>query len=89
MQEAGAKADEESDNIEEDARGITVIEINEEIENMFNSRNNSPYGYLVVLCKDKFYLFYIYEEDCQGCEKDLIWSCDYKFEKDIRKYGKM
>jgi hypothetical protein len=65
-----------------------VIEINEDIENLFNSRNSSPYGYLMVLVKDKFYLYYIYEEDCHGVEYDLIWECDYKFERSIRKYGK-
>jgi hypothetical protein len=66
-----------------------VIELNDKIENMFNARSNSPYGYLMVLCQDKFYLFYIYEEDCQGCEKDLIWEFDYKFERGIRKFGKI
>jgi len=40
-----------------------VIEIDEAIENLFNSRNNSPYGYLMILVKDKFYLYYIYEEE--------------------------
>lgn len=63
VQDAGAKADEESDSIEEEAGGSTVIEIDEAIENLFNSRNNSPYGYLMILVKDKFYLYYIYEEE--------------------------
>ena len=66
-----------------------MIEIDEKIENLFHSRNNSPYGYLVILCQEKFYLFYVYEEDLQGCEKDLIWEYDYKFEKEVRKYGKI
>lgn len=66
-----------------------MIELDEVIENMFSSRCTAPYGYLVVLCQDKFYLFYIYEEEGQGCEKDLIWECDYKFERSIRKYGKI
>ena len=35
----------------------------------------------------RFTMLYVYEEELQCCEYDIYWDFDYRFNKEMNKYG--
>lgn len=81
-------SDEDSDNAGEEIKGKTFLDYDGTIENIYYSRYSAPYGFVALMSDSKFSIRYIYEEATSGCEHDTKFNCNYRFDKQMRKYGK-
>mmetsp|Transcript_27145 Transcript_27145/g.41301 ORF Transcript_27145/g.41301 Transcript_27145/m.41301 type:complete len:263 (-) Transcript_27145:939-1727(-) len=81
-----------SDDSEPLAAGIITqktLEFDQPIEAVFTSRASTQYGYLAVVGKMKFTIYYIYDDNVGGSDFQVVWSKDYRFDKHIRTMGQI
>jgi hypothetical protein len=82
------EGDENSDGALQDIEGHCYIDFGEEILNMFYSRHDAACSYLAILGNQKIEIYFI-QDDEQGCETNLEWRIECKFDKETRALGKI
>lgn len=63
------------------------LDFGQEIESIFCSRNTSTYGYMAILGKTKFSIYYIQDDNEGSVDYEAIFHMDYKFDLEIKAMG--
>ena len=65
------------------------LEFDQQIDGIFTSRSTTDYGYVALIGKMKFTIYYIYDDNIGGCDYQVVWSKDYRFDRSIRAMGQI
>lgn len=63
------------------------LEFNENITSIFTSSNTSNLGYLAIVGKQRFTIYYVSDDGMGACECIKIMDKDYRFDKKLSHMG--
>ena len=78
---------EDSDDQGYEMRKYSTINSSFDISGIHFSKNNCQYAFLILSGKMCFTIYYVYEEQMEGCEFDEVWTMNYRFNPTFNIYG--
>ena len=60
---------------------------NEPISALFTSSNISDLGYLAIVSKYRFTIYFVQDDNNGSCETSMVWDKDYRFDKSLTQMG--
>lgn len=77
-------------SVDDIASGLVVsnyLDYSEDISSIYTSLNTSNLGYLAIVGKQRFTIYYVSDDNMGACECNMIMDKDYRFDKKLSSMG--
>ena len=65
------------------------LEYSHDIESIFTTSNLCDLSYLCIVCRFRFSIFYIQDDNVGSADFNLIWDNDYRFNRTLKSMGQV
>lgn len=76
-------SDDSGDNITSGLVVSNYLEFNEDITQIYTSQNTSNLGYLAIVGRKRFTIYYVSDDNMGACECIKVIDRDYRFDKKL------